>query len=103
MKRYLLLILLLGLCACDSASFSSSTGTNTSASSTSSQSGTEVTLSGENGQAVLAGDQITIKAGKLFINAQHITDLAPNDKVKYSVVGDAKNLYINNVLTPVNH
>lgn len=105
MNRYLLLILSLALAACDSASFSTSSGANASASSTasSSTSSNEVTLSGESGHAELAGDKIVIKDGKLFFNAKQVADLPAGAQVKYDVVGDAKKLYINGVLTPVSH
>ena len=85
------------LSACDSTSLSASSGQRASASASSSSGlGTqEVTLSGDTGQAKLAGDQLKLREGKLYINEQVVADTPPGAVIRYVAAGSIKSLYIN--------
>jgi hypothetical protein len=96
-----LMLSLFFLAACDSVSMSGSAGKQAAASS-SSTAATEVTLSGDNGQAVLGGDTLLIKEGKLLINNQFIHDIPAGAVVRYSIASDVKSIYINDELIPLN-
>ena len=55
----------------------------------------EVTLSGDTGQAKLAGDQLKLREGKLYINEQFVADTPPGAVIRYVAAGSIKSLYIN--------
>lgn len=102
MNRFFSLLLpLFILTACDSSSVSGSVGKQAAASS-SSTAATEVMLSGDNGQAVLGGDTLLIKDGKLLINNQFIHDIPAGAVVRYSIASNVKSLYISDDLIPLN-
>ena len=92
------------LSACDSTSLSASSGQRATASASSSSGlGTqEVTLSGDTGRATLAGDQLQLQEGKLYINEQVVADAPPGAVIRYVAAGRTKSLYINGkpVATP---
>lgn len=98
---FITILSLFFLAACDSVSISGSSGQQAAASS-SSTAFKEVTLSGDNGQAVLGGDTLLIKEGKLLINNQFIHDIPAGAVVRYFIASDVKSIYINDELIPLN-
>ena len=73
---------------------SSSSSTSSASVSLSSDGRQEISLTGENGQAELAGDRIEVKAGTVSVNGVSYGILPKGAQVQYVVTSNARTLFV---------
>lgn len=94
-KLFLLLGFVAAISACDQESNSASISMgNSSISSSSSSDNMEVTLSGTNGYANVAGDTIEIKQDTVFVNGVSYGSVPAGAEVRYSVSSEGRSLFV---------
>ncbi|NVO07030.1 MAG: hypothetical protein HXX19_14415 [Rhodoferax sp.] len=98
MSSLRLVIAIIGLTtvsACNySASSSSGSGSASSSSSSSAGANEEITLSGTNGVAELAGDKVELKEGAVFVNGVSFGAVPSGAIVKYTKNTDGRTLFV---------
>jgi hypothetical protein len=73
---------------------SSSSSTSSSSTSSSSDGRQEISLTGENGHAELAGDRIEVKAGTVSVNGVSYGAVPKGAQVQYVVTPNARTLFV---------
>ena len=94
MKLFLFAIAVVTAFSGCSQSSSSASGSATSSSSSSQAQSQEATLSGETGQAEVAGDKIELKSGNVYVNGASFGPVAANAIVKYTVSSNGRVLLV---------